>query len=72
MFSIHGWASGYIPFYKILDANRQYNIADIVKICENMGFGKECKEMFFLDSIIFKYHDSHSLLGKLIHVICYK
>ena len=49
---------GYVPFYKMIDVNKKYTINDVIQICEKMGFGKECREMFFLDSIVFN-QDRH-------------
>jgi hypothetical protein len=49
---------GYVPFSKLIDANRKYTINDILTICTDMGYEKECREMFLTDSIVFN-QDRH-------------
>lgn len=49
---------GYVPFYKFIDANRSYNLNDVLNICTSMGFENDCRRMLLIDSLIFN-QDRH-------------
>lgn len=49
---------GFVPFSKYLDANQGYTIKRILDLCTEMGYEKECRDMFLIDSIIFN-QDRH-------------
>ena len=49
---------GYVPFYKLIDANRRYTLNDVLKICSEMGYERECRKMILIDSIVFN-QDRH-------------
>lgn len=49
---------GYVPFYKFINANKKYTLNDVLKICTDMGYEKECRQMILIDSIIFN-QDRH-------------
>lgn len=49
---------GFVPFYKIIDANKHYTIPKVIDICRDLGFEHQCAEMFFIDSVVFN-QDRH-------------
>ncbi len=49
---------GYIPFYKLIDANKAYNLNDVLRICTELGFENECRQMILVDSLVFN-QDRH-------------
>lgn len=49
---------GYVPFSRLIDANRNYTLNDVIDICTCMGYEKECREMILTDSIVFN-QDRH-------------
>ncbi len=50
--------TGYAPLSKFLDMRKNYSLNDVINIGIKMGFEKEFKEMFFIDSIVFN-QDRH-------------
>lgn len=49
---------GFVPLYKLLDANKHYTIPKVINICKDLGYERQCAEMFFIDSVIFN-QDRH-------------
>jgi hypothetical protein len=49
---------GYVPFSRLINANKSYTLNNVLGICSDMGYEKECREMIFTDSIIFN-QDRH-------------
>lgn len=49
---------GYVPFSRLIDANRKYTFNDVIDICSSMGYEREFREMILTDSIIFN-QDRH-------------
>lgn len=49
---------GFVPFYKLLDANKHYTIPKAINICKDLGYERQCAEMFFIDSVVFN-QDRH-------------
>ena len=50
--------NGYVPFYKLIDANKVYNLNDVLRICKELGFENECRQMILIDSLVFN-QDRH-------------
>jgi hypothetical protein len=50
--------TGFLPMNRLLDRRHTYTIADILSICADMGFEREAKWMFLIDSAVFN-QDRH-------------
>jgi hypothetical protein len=50
--------TGFVPFSRLIDRNIAYSLEDVIKTCTDMGYERQCKEMFLIDSVVFN-QDRH-------------